>query len=336
MKNRVSALDLKILVSEIEKSIKGYRLQNIYSLVANNRSFLLKFSVPDSKINLVIESGFKAFLTEFQRPTEQQPTGFAVKLRKHLKTKRLTNVKQVGNDRIAVFEFSDGFYYLVLEFFSAGNILLLDENKKIMAVFRIVEKSDKNAFNYGIGEEYPLFDLSLFKSEETTEHDVNQFTKEQIVGWVLKEKELTQKKVLSINKMCFMKAAYLSSDLIQIKLKDNGVNPSASCLDLENNDELLELTAKSLNDSEMEVKKLINTPIGEVTGYIMSKKNPLYKEDEDASDVLEFIYDEFHPYEPVHKKTDKTRFEAVKGYNKTLDKFFTTIESTKKSLTRIE
>ncbi|GME74636.1 unnamed protein product [Ambrosiozyma monospora] len=135
-----------------------------------------------------------------------------------------------------------------------------------MSVFRIVEKSDKNAFNYGIGEEYPMFDLSLFKPEETTEKDVNQFTKEQISSWVLKEKELTQKKVLSINKMCFMNAAYLSSDLIQIQLKNNGVNPSASCLDLESNDELLELTAKSLNDSEMAVNKLIDTPIGEITG----------------------------------------------------------------------
>lgn len=337
MKQRLSSLDLKILISEFEKSLKGYRLQNIYNLTSNNRSFLLKFSVPDSKFNVVLESGFKVYITDFQRPTQPEPSNFTTKLRKHLKTKRLTNIKQVGDDRIAVLEFSDGFYYLVLEFFSAGNIILLDSNLKILSLFRFVDTSGKaQEGQYDIGGTYTMFDKSLFAEEPQTLPEL-PFDKKRVLDWIsdTKQAEKEKKKVLSVEKLSFHQASYLSSDLIHISLLQNGVKPSTSCLELLENKELLVSTVKALNETRSKFNALIETPVGEIDGYILSKKNPLFKENQEPSiENLEFIYHEFHPFEPIHKIKDDVKVEMIKGYNKTVDKFFTTLEMSKVSLSR--
>ncbi|KAG7840294.1 hypothetical protein KL942_002245 [Ogataea angusta] len=326
MKQRVSAFDIRVLVKEIEHAIKGHRLQNVYNLVTNPRSFLLKFSVPDSKANLVIESGFKVYLTEFQRPTAPEPSNFVVKLRKHLKSRRLSNIKQVGNDRVVVLEFGDGMYYLVLEFFSAGNIILLDSDRKILSLFRIVEEHENND-RYAVGVTYGMFDRSLF--EEHGQLGPHIYTSAEIFDWA-KGASANTSKVPSIAKLVFLNAAYLSSDLIQIQLSNNGIDPASSSVKLVQDEDLLSRATAAVNSCEQEFHRLTNLPAGELSGYIIGKHNPFFKPEEDASyENLEYVYDEFHPFEPVHKKKENTRVEEVKGYNRTLDKFFSTLESSK-------
>ncbi|TID28541.1 hypothetical protein CANINC_002414 [Pichia inconspicua] len=336
MKQRISSLDLKLIISELETTIKGYRLQNIYNLVSNNRSFLLKFQVPDSKYSLVLESGFKVYLTEFQRPTLPEPNNFTAKLRKHLKTKRLTNIKQVGDDRIAVLEFSDGFYYLVFEFFSAGNIILLDSDLKIMTLFRFVDPDTVPEGQYQIGSVYSMFNKSLFENDSQVVHN-EVFDKQTVLKWIedTKQQEREKKKVLSIEKLCFQHTAYISSDLLHITMLDNNIEPKTTCLELLQDEQLLERTEIALNDAQSRYKALLDIPVGEVEGFIISNKNPLFDEESGPSpENLEYIYNEFHPYNPVHKVKEGVKVESFIGYNKTVDHFFTTIEMSKVSLSR--
>ncbi|VEU22113.1 DEKNAAC103133 [Brettanomyces naardenensis] len=347
MKQRITSLDLKLLVAELRPMLIGYRLSNIYNLASNPRSFLLKFALPDSKVNLAIESGFKLYATEYQRPTLPQPSNFCTKLRKHLKSKRLTDISQVGDDRVVVLQFSDGMYYLVLEFFSAGNVLLLDNERKLLSLFRTVpnhhqETSSGEDFTYSVGQVYPGFDGSLFeKSVES--NDAHTYTVDELIGWVKEsqsrmaaDQKKTKKKVLSINKLCFVNAPYLSSDLIQISLLENGVVSSQSCLNLLDDEELAGKVVTALQASENRLKALLDTPAGEVEGFILTVINPLFDESKDESeDNLKYTYEAFHPFEPIHKTSDTdTKIENVKGYSKTLDKFFTKIELSKASLGR--
>lgn len=125
---------------------------------------MLKFSVPDSKKIVVLDCGNRVHLTDFDRPTTPAPSNFVSKLRKHLKTRRLSGIKQVGNDRVLVLEFSDGLFYLVLEFFSAGNVLLLDDNLKILSLQRNVKEKGEND-KYAVNEIYKMFDKSLFSED---------------------------------------------------------------------------------------------------------------------------------------------------------------------------
>lgn len=58
---------------------------------------------PDEKKVLLIESGCRIHSTAFQWPKSAAPSGFAMKLRKHLNNKRLEAVEQLGQDRVVAF-----------------------------------------------------------------------------------------------------------------------------------------------------------------------------------------------------------------------------------------
>lgn len=294
---------------------------------------------------VVVECGHRIHLTDFEIPITQTPSNFVTKLRKHLKTRRLSGLKQIGNDRVLVLQFSDGLYYLVLEFFSAGNIILLDENFKILSLNRLVqEKSDND--RYAVNETYKMFDKSLFdeKSEEFV-HSPVIYTVETIQNWItihkqkIDDSKSKKSKVFSIHKLLFANSSHLPADLILKNLIEVGINGSLSCLEFDNEPEKIEQLIKGLDKTESEFIKLTHEN-GPLTGFIVAKKNPHFKPDdnnENSKDhfTLEYIYDEFHPFKPYKEHEENYKFTPVLTYNKTLDTFFSTIESTKNAL-RIE
>lgn len=333
-------MDLEILTGELRETLLTYRLQNVYNVANSSRQFILKFGLPDSKRSLVLDCGNKLHLSDFERPIAPAPSNFVTKLRKHLKTRRLTNLKQLKNDRVIVFEFSDGQFFLVLEFFSAGNILLLDHDKKILSLQRVVTNTEAGNDRYAVNETYNMFDSSLF--EESSEQQKSHFTPEMVKEWITSHEEKLmsdtsekkKKKVFSIHKLAFINASHLSSDLILKGLAEVGVSPSQSSLELVKDDELVEKVVDALNLTEKRYEALLEKIQNEkVMGVIVEKRNKLY--DPSNPDSLEFVYDEFHPFAPYKAAADDYRFQEVEGYNKTLDKFFTTLESTKYAL-RIE
>lgn len=327
---------MQILSKEFQKLI-NYRLQNIYNVANSSRQFLLKFSVPDSKLMMVVEFGNRIHLTEYERPTEPTPLNFVTKLRKHLKSRRLSNIKQVNSDRVVIMEFSDGLFYLVFEFFSAGNILLLDENQNIMILQRIVNDNDKTD-RYAVNEKYTMFDKSLFT--EDVVYDKKLFSSDMVKQWILQHKaklsengpgpsKSKKNKVFSIHKLLFVNASHLSSDLVLKKLNQVGIKASGSCLEYGDNEEVLITIADALNQCELEYIELINQP--ETNGVIVSKKNPNIGED--TPEELHYVYDEFHPFKPHKDQEHLYKFDVIPGgYNKTLDTFFSDLESKKNEL----
>lgn len=69
-----------------------------------------RFHKPDEKINLLIESGVRMHTTEYQREKADTPSNFNIKLRKHVKTKRLISLKQINGDRKVDFQFGENEY----------------------------------------------------------------------------------------------------------------------------------------------------------------------------------------------------------------------------------
>uniref|UniRef100_A0A8H7TS73 Ribosome quality control complex subunit 2 n=1 Tax=Bionectria ochroleuca TaxID=29856 RepID=A0A8H7TS73_BIOOC len=140
MKQRFSSLDVKVVAHELQESLVSLRLANIYDL--SSKILLFKFSKPDNKKQLLIDTGFRCHLTDFARTTATAPSVFVARLRKVLKTRRLTKVSQIGTDRVLEFQFSDGQYRLFLEFFASGNLILTDADLKILAIARNVSEAD--------------------------------------------------------------------------------------------------------------------------------------------------------------------------------------------------
>lgn len=72
------------------------------------KTFLFKFALPDIKEMLLIESGVRCHTTTFQREkTTGHPSQFVMKLRKHIRTRRLAKVDQIGTDRIVDLQFGE-------------------------------------------------------------------------------------------------------------------------------------------------------------------------------------------------------------------------------------
>lgn len=328
MKQRISALDLQLLTVELRATIESYRLNNIYNIADSSRQFLLKFNKPDSKINVVVDCGLKIHTTEFTRPTPPVPSGFVAKLRKHLKAKRLTAVRQVSNDRIIAFQFSEGKFYLVLEFFSAGNVILLDEDFKIMSLQRIVEEHENK-----VGEKYEMFDISLFSGETGPNGSIPEtFNKELVESWFQDEKDFLARSKLnekkrSIHRLLLSQAPHLSSDLLSKNLKKHDIKSSEpSSKYFEQSDLMCDI----LNETQREYLDLIEHKSG--VGYIVTQENPNYVAGRDQPD-LEYIFDSFHPFKPYLLDSEAKKIVEVEGpYNKTLDIFFSTVESSKYAL----
>lgn len=135
MKLRFSNLDIVALLPELHERCKGLRVVNVYNV--NNKTYLFKLtkSTGDdvkeededvTKNFLLIESGLRIHLTEYDWPKDAHPNGFSMKVRKHIKNKRIEYIRQLGNDRIIDIQFgiNEAAYHIILELYDRGNILI--------------------------------------------------------------------------------------------------------------------------------------------------------------------------------------------------------------------
>ena len=123
---------------DIRATLLGQRVANIYDL--NDKTYLFKFAVPgkSEKVLLLLESGIRFHTTKYARDKSDLPSPFAMKLRKHIRTRRLEDVRQLCNDRIVDFKFGSGdsVFHIILELYANGNIILVDGNYEILALLR--------------------------------------------------------------------------------------------------------------------------------------------------------------------------------------------------------
>ncbi|GAB0495201.1 hypothetical protein MMPV_006499 [Pyropia vietnamensis] len=92
------------------------------------------------KTTLLVESGARLHTTRYRRETASLPSAFTLKLRKHLRTLRLSDVSVLGDgDRVVELVFFAAGVpaaRLILELYSAGNVILTDGSRTILALLR--------------------------------------------------------------------------------------------------------------------------------------------------------------------------------------------------------
>jgi len=154
VKTRFSSIDIPASVSSLQKEILGLRVANIYDI--NPKTYLLKLAKPEKKIFLVIQSGIRIHTTDFTREKNTIPSVFCLKLRKHLRTKRVESVQQLGIDRVIQITFGSGLSinHLILEFYASGNVILTEGNFEIQTLLR-THKYDENVI-VSAKQKYPL------------------------------------------------------------------------------------------------------------------------------------------------------------------------------------
>ncbi|XVE82322.1 hypothetical protein DITRI_Ditri15bG0139000 [Diplodiscus trichospermus] len=150
VKVRMNTADVAAEVKCLRRLI-GMRCSNVYDLSPKTYIFKLMnssgitVSGESEKVLLLMESGVRLHTTAYVRDKSNTPSGFTLKLRKHIRTRRLEDVRQLGYDRIILFQFGLGAnaHYVILELYAQGNILLTDSEFTVLTLLRSHRDDDK-------------------------------------------------------------------------------------------------------------------------------------------------------------------------------------------------
>jgi predicted ribosome quality control (RQC) complex YloA/Tae2 family protein len=147
MKDRFNIQDTYAIIKELQH-FNSYRVNNIYDI--DNKTFLIKFDDFENKRKcfIIIKSG--QFLYHIYNPPQERrkiPSSFCMKLRKHIKNKRLQSIDMLKCDRVIQLTFgSDEHQFkLIIELFSVGNIILCDKENNMMSLLRTHVYDNGNA-----------------------------------------------------------------------------------------------------------------------------------------------------------------------------------------------
>jgi predicted ribosome quality control (RQC) complex YloA/Tae2 family protein len=167
MKEGMSSIDVSAAVSEL-KSLIGARVDKVYQHTYDEIRLQL-YTRASGRSDLIIEAGKRFHLTNYPRISPKTPSSFAMLLRKHISSGKITEVKQHNFDRVIeiAIERGEKKNYLVIELFSKGNIILLDENRKIILPLHSLSFQNREV-KQGREYEYPpskLNPIELRKSD---------------------------------------------------------------------------------------------------------------------------------------------------------------------------
>uniref|UniRef100_A0AAR2KKB8 Ribosome quality control complex subunit NEMF n=1 Tax=Pygocentrus nattereri TaxID=42514 RepID=A0AAR2KKB8_PYGNA len=274
-------------------------------------SNLFFFFRPDSKAILLIESGIRIHSTEFEWPKNVMPSGFAMKCRKHLKSRRLVHVKQLGVDRIVDIQFGsdEAAYHLIVELYDRGNIVLTDHEYTILNLlrFRTAEAED---VKFAVRERYPVENARppepLISLERLTEILSKAQSGEQV------------KRILNphlpyggtLIEHCFIEAfeEFITKNSIKVMFH-------------------LAAGPKLLDALQMAEDYIEKAASFDGKGYIIQKteKKPSMTPDKPHEELL--TYEEFHPF--LFAQHSSNPYIELESFNKAVDEFFSKMESQK-------
>ena len=252
----------------------------------------------------------------------------------------MTKVSQVGTDRIIEIQFSDGQYRLFFEFYAGGNVVLTDQDLKILALLRIVSEgqeqeelriglqySIENRQNYG-----GIPELSVERVKNGLEKVLERAKADEAAGKKHKKKNKPED---ALRRALAVSTPELPPILLEHALLAKQFPTSTSVEALLKDEDLM----RSLVEALLYARSIV----GEITtaetskGYIVAKttkpKPPIDQPTEEQDVDKEnqnLLYDDFHPFRPLQfEKIPDTQMLEIEGFNKAVDEFFSSIESQK-------
>lgn len=310
MKTRFNSYDIVCTISELQKLI-GMRVNQIYDI--DHRTYLIRFQRGEEKSVLLLESGNRIHTTAFEWPKNVTPSGFSMKMRKHLKNKRLESLSQIGVDRMIDLQFGSGdaAYHIILELYDRGNIVLTDYEMTILNILRPHTEGDK--IRFAVKEKYPTdraHQNTMPPIENIQEHLQNAKTGEnlkKVLNPLLEFGSAVIDHVLLKNG--FTLGCKIGKDFIVAEHMPKLI------LALEYANEMMDLAKKNVSK-----------------GYIIQKKElkPTADNKED------FIYTniEFHPF--LFEQYKNCPYKEFDSFDIAVDEYFSTMEGQKLDLKALQ
>ena len=129
MKRQLSSFDFYVISSELKEFI-GNHIEKIYQINRNDLIIKVKNIKKRQKNTIFIRNGEFITITNKKFETPLKPTNFVMTLRKYISNGVIAEINQYEFDRILEIKINKGplDFYLIFEFFSKGNIIILDSN----------------------------------------------------------------------------------------------------------------------------------------------------------------------------------------------------------------
>lgn len=143
----MSSLDLRFLVKELRQTLVNGYFRKIYqyedSLAGEKtHQFLFEIFVPGKGRQWLYADRNRLFITTYKKPSPSEPPGFCLLLRKHLEGLKIVDIRQHEFDRIV--EIITEKNVLVIELFSAGNVVLCNSERRIIMPLYSQEWRDRD------------------------------------------------------------------------------------------------------------------------------------------------------------------------------------------------
>ena len=151
MKKQLNSADIRFLASELNSVLVSARIDKAYQL--GEKELKLKvYASGAGSLDLILAPDYMC-VSRFPRKAPETPSSFAMQLRKHLGGAFIREIRQHGFDRIIeiLLEKDGKKYTLLSELFSRGNIMLCNEDGKILGLMEWQKWKDRKL---GVGQKY--------------------------------------------------------------------------------------------------------------------------------------------------------------------------------------
>lgn len=130
-------MDVAAMVDELSERILGGFVGKAYQQ-SSDKIWLTIQSPAEGRLDLLLEAGKRAHITQQSRPASKTPPQFPTMLRGHLSGGRVVDVTQYDFDRVLeiAVERAGQRSYLIVELFPKGSMVLLDSSRRILSMLR--------------------------------------------------------------------------------------------------------------------------------------------------------------------------------------------------------
>lgn len=288
----MSNVDIYTICQELKDLLTGARVDKSYQPTKD--TIVIRFHKAGiGRLDLVMQAGKRIHLSVYPLSNPQQPPHFPMLLRNRVRGANVVSVEQHNFDRVVIIKMKkDITYTLIVELFSQGNIILLDEENNIISPLKRKQWSDRDI---SAKREYIFPPENGINPLTITEDEFNELVKsndDEIVRVLAK--------------------SGLGSLYAEEILLNTSINKKTNCRALSSNE--IEEVFKSLKNifSKLENKEFTPMIVNNEKEVERLKAENLYKKFKVREDVV-----------PISLETYKD-FEAKEydSFNEACDEFF--------------
>ena len=140
----MSNVDVFAISQELHNLLEGARVDK--SFQPSKDTVIIRFHVKGlGRVDVVFQAGVRMHKTQYPLPNPKIPPSFPMLLRKHLKGANVVSIKQHYFDRVVEITVKkEQTFTLIIELFSKGNIILLNEKREIILPLKRKKWSDRD------------------------------------------------------------------------------------------------------------------------------------------------------------------------------------------------